>query len=318
MGNYYGAGASGLTFHENTFRIVVKSGKGYFDSSRITQVDPPVPYISIKNKIYTSTYYAAPDTWVFGGPYDNTRLIRGSIPKTNLEYPMRASLPDPAYFCAYSLTKALSDSGIVASDSATTYRILKAKGKPINGTLTVFYSRQSPPLDTIIYYTDQHSINTYAENILKILAFEKTGVGSTYNGTQLVTQFWKSKGVDLTGFAMKDGSGLSPDDRVSPRQLAEIMRAYLKDSLFLVFYNALPIAGRSGTIESIFKGTVAENNLHAKSGYMKGLRSYTGYVYNKKNKLLTFGIIVNNHTASADGMRSLLEKIMVKIAETEW
>ncbi|MGD0709925.1 MAG: D-alanyl-D-alanine carboxypeptidase/D-alanyl-D-alanine-endopeptidase [Bacteroidales bacterium] len=318
LGNYYGAGASGLTFHENVFRIVVKSGKGYLDSARVVQIDPPIPYITIKNKIYTSTYYAAEDTWVYGGPYDNTRVITGSIPKTKLEYSMRASLPDASYFCAYYLTKTLSDSGIAVSDSATTYRILKSKGKTINGTLTVFYSRQSPPLDTIIYYTDQHSINTYAEDILKILAYEKTGVGSTSNGVQLVKQFWKDKGVDLTGFVMKDGSGLSPDDKVSPRQLAEIMRAYLKDSMFPVFYNALPVAGRSGTIEKIFKGTIAENNLHAKSGYMIGLRSYTGYVYNKKNKLLTFGIIVNSHTASADEMRSMLEKIMVRIAETEW
>jgi D-alanyl-D-alanine carboxypeptidase/D-alanyl-D-alanine-endopeptidase (penicillin-binding protein 4) len=195
---------------------------------------------------------------------------------------------------------------------------LKAKGETINGTITVFYSRQSPPLDTIIYYTDKQSINTYAEDILKILAYEKTGVGSTVNGVQLVKQFWKDIGVDLTGFVMKDGSGLSPDDKVSPRQLAEIMRAYLKDTMFPVFYYALPVAGRSGTIEKIFKGTIAENNLHAKSGYMIGLRSYTGYVYNKKNKMLTFGIIVNNHTASADEMRTMLEKIMVKIAETEW
>jgi len=318
LGNYYGAGASGLTFHENAFRIVVKSGKGYLDSSRIVQIDPPIPYISIKNKVYTSTYYAEPDMWVFGVPYDNSRLIRGSIPFNKIEYDMRASLPDPSYFCAYSLTKTLTDKGILVCDSATTYRVLKAKGETISGTITVFYSRQSPPLDTIIYYTDQHSINTYAEDILKILAYEKTGVGSNVNGVQLVRQFWKDKGVDLNGFVMKDGSGLSPDDKVSPRQLAEIMRAELKDTMFPVFYYALPVAGRSGTIEKIFKGTIAENNLHAKSGYMIGLRSYTGYVYNKKNKMLTFGIIVNNHTASADEMRTMLEKIMVKIAETEW
>ena len=318
LGNYYGAGASGLTYHENAFRIVVKGGKKYLDSSKIVQIDPPIPYIKIINKIVTSTYYAEPDTWVFGVPYDNSRLIRGSVPKNNIEYDMRASLPDPSYYCAYTLTKALSDSGITVSDSATTCRMMKAKGQTISGTLNVFYFRLSPPLDTIIYYTDQHSINSYAEDILKILAYEKTGIGSTTNGVQLVRQFWKDKGVDLNGFVMKDGSGLSPDDKVSPRQLAEIMRAELKDTMFPVFYYALPVAGRSGTIEKIFKGTIAENNLHAKSGYMIGLRSYTGYVYNKKNKMLTFGIIVNNHTASADEMRTMLEKIMVKIAETEW
>jgi len=51
---------------------------------------------------------------------------------------------------------------------------------------------------------------------------------------------------------------------------------------------------------------------------MIGLRSYTGYVHNKKGRLLTFGIIVNDHTATAGKMKSMLEKIMVLIAETEW
>ena len=59
-----------------------------------------------------------------------------------------------------------------------------------------------------------------------------------HNGIRFVTQFWKDKGVNLKGFIMKDGSGLSPDDKVSPRQLAEIMRAYLPDSMFPMFYNA--------------------------------------------------------------------------------
>jgi len=318
LGNYYGAGASGLTFHENSFRIIVKPGKRYKDTARITQIDPPIPYITIKNKVVNGTPYTADDLWVFGGPYDNTRLVKGVVPRNNNEFPMRASLPDPSYFCAYSLFKALCDSGIMVTDSATTYKTLKDKGKLKSRTLRVISYLKSPPLDTIMYYTNQRSINTYAEDILKILAYEKTGTGSTYNGTRLVTQFWKSKGVNLNGFVMKDGSGLSPEDRVSPRQLAEIMRAYISDPMFPVFYQTLPIAGVSGTISSIFKGTIAENNLRAKSGYMMGLRTYTGYVYNSKNKMLTFGIMVNNHSATPTQMKSMLEKIMVLIAETEW
>ncbi len=318
LGNYYGAGSSGLTFHENTFRIILKPGKKYKDSARVVEIDPPAPYINIINKVRTGGIYTPDDLWVFGGPYNNTRTVKGIVPRNKKEFPLRSSIPDPSFFCAYSLFKALSDSGIVVKDSATTIKTLKEKGKLKTRTLTVFFSMKSQPLDTIIYYTNQKSLNTWAEDILKILAFEKTGTGSAYNGIQLIKQFWKSKGVNLEGFVMKDGSGLSPDDRVSPRQLAEFMRAYISDTMFPVFYHTLPIAGVSGTISNIFKGTIAENNLRAKSGYMKGIRSYTGYVYNKKNKFLTFGIIVNKHTASAEKMRSMLEKIMILIAETEW
>jgi D-alanyl-D-alanine carboxypeptidase/D-alanyl-D-alanine-endopeptidase (penicillin-binding protein 4) len=318
LGNYYGAGASGLTFHENSFRIIVKPGKRFRDSAKIAEIDPPIPYIKINNKVLTGTPYAAEDLWVYGGSFDNTREIKGIIPRKNLRFPMRASLPDPAYFCSYSLFKTLTDSGIVVTDSATTNKILKEQGKLKPKSPTVIYAQESPPLDTIIYHTNQRSINTYAEDIIKMLAYEKTGNGSTVIGTQLVRHFWESKGVDLKGFIMKDGSGLSPEDKVSPRQLAEILRVYISDTMFPVFYHTLPIAGVSGTIKSIFKGTIAENNLRAKSGYMMGIRSYAGYVYNKKGKLLTFGIIVNNHTATPTAMRLMLEKIMILIAETEW
>lgn len=318
MGLYYGAGASGLNFHENSFCIILKSGKYYRDSARVAELDPPIPYVKIKNKVSTGTVYTAEDTWIFGKPYENIRTVKGWIPYSKEKYPQRASLPDPSFFCAYSLFKILKDSGIVVSDSCTTLKILKETGKlKKSRSLTVFYSIKSFPLDTIVYYTNQYSLNSWAETILKILAYEKTGTGSTYNGTQLVTNFWKSKGVDLKGFVMKDGSGLSQSNVVSPRHLASIMRAFMDDSLYEVFYNTLPLAGRSGTISKIFKGTVAENNLRAKSGYMRGMRSYTGYVKNKNNRVLTFGIIVNGHSFTPDKMRTMLEKIMVLIAETD-
>ncbi|NTW32327.1 MAG: D-alanyl-D-alanine carboxypeptidase/D-alanyl-D-alanine-endopeptidase [Bacteroidetes bacterium] len=318
LGNYYGAGSSGLNFHENTFRIILKSGNKYKAAAKIKELDPPIPYINIINKVITGGAYSPQELWVYGEPYINYRTVKGIVPRNKNQFSLRASIPDPSFFCAYSLYKALIDSGIVVSDSVTTQKMLNEKKIEKSNIFTTFYTQLSPPLDTIMYYTNQKSINTYAEAILRILAFEKTGIGSTFNGTQIVTQLWKSKGVDLTGFIMKDGSGLSPANRVSPRQLAEITRCYLSDTLFPVFYNTLPIAGVSGTISSIFKGTYAENNLRAKSGYMAGLRAYTGYVYNKKNKLLTFGIIVNNHSTTPDKMKSMLEKIMVLISETEW
>lgn len=318
IGFYYGAGASGLSFHENNFCISITCGKKYRDSARIAEVNPPLPYIKIENKAWTGSPHYKGNLWAYGKPYDNKRTITGIVPRNYKEFMMRLSIPDPAAFCAYSLYKALMDTGIMVTDSATTYKDLVTAKKNTSKQRTLIYTHTSPSLDTLVYYTNHKSINSYAENILKMLAYEKTGKGSTIIGTELVKEYWKKKGVDLNGFVMKDGSGLSTENKVSPRQLAEMMRANISDSIFSVFYHSLPSAGVSGTISTMLKGTVAENNLRAKSGYMQKIRSYTGYVYNKQNKLLTFGIIVNNHTASAYNMRTMLEKIMVLIAETEW
>ena len=179
LGMYYGAGASGLTFHENAFMINFKPGKKYNDSASVVILDPPIPYITIYNNVSTGWTYTPEDLWVGGAPYNNYRIIKGVVPKDTNQYRVRASLPDPAFYCAYTLYKALSVAGIKVTDSCIALKDMKDKERLKTRALTFFYSFESPPLDTLIYYTNQSSINTYAEDILKILAFEKTGIGST-------------------------------------------------------------------------------------------------------------------------------------------
>jgi len=62
-------------------------------------------------------------------------------------------------------------------------------------------------------------------------------------------------------------------------------------------------------------GTYAENNLRAKSGYMKNIRAYAGYVTNRNEEQLAFAIIINNYNCSAFQMKKKLEKLMILIAE---
>jgi len=52
LGNYYGAGASGLSFHENAFLITLKPGAKFMDTAKISDVDPPIPYIKNKKPRY--------------------------------------------------------------------------------------------------------------------------------------------------------------------------------------------------------------------------------------------------------------------------
>jgi serine-type D-Ala-D-Ala carboxypeptidase/endopeptidase (penicillin-binding protein 4) len=316
LGRYYGAGACGLNFHENYFQVFFKAGAKYGDFVKILDTVPFFDRIKIINNIRTGGTATPYKVFAYGSPYDNERLLKGVTPRNKDEQFERTSIPDPAYFCSCSFSKNLCDNGITVRDTATSVRQLIILKKPVNNIRITFYIQESPKLDSIVKLTNLGSVNTYAEAIVKMSGFKAKNSGSFYAGTQAVTEFWKSKGVDLKGFVMKDGSGLSTLDRVSTRQLASIMRAYITDSMYPYFIKSLPVAGKTGSISNIFKNTVAENNLIAKSGYMRQLRSYTGYVTNKSGKLLTFAIIVNNHLDSAATMKAKLEKIMVLIAET--
>jgi D-alanyl-D-alanine carboxypeptidase/D-alanyl-D-alanine-endopeptidase (penicillin-binding protein 4) len=81
------------------------------------------------------------------------------------------------------------------------------------------------------------------------------------------------------------------------------------------FRKTLSIAGKSGTLSSIGRGTRAANNLIGKSGSMTRVRSYAGYVKTASGRQLAFAIIVNNYTCNGYQMKLRLQKLMVKMAD---
>jgi D-alanyl-D-alanine carboxypeptidase/D-alanyl-D-alanine-endopeptidase (penicillin-binding protein 4) len=180
------------------------------------------------------------------------------------------------------------------------------------------YTQTSHTLDKIICQTNIQSNNLFAETILKTIAYKKTKLGSDQTGIDIVQNYWKQKGVDLKGSYMADGCGLSRFNIITTKQLSEILRTVTLDSVvYKKFYESLPVAGKSGSLGKLCKGTLAENNIHAKSGYMTRVRSYAGYATSKKGNLLTFAIIINNYDCSPQQMKDKLEELMIAIAEVE-
>ena len=148
--------------------------------------------------------------------------------------------------------------------------------------------------------------------------YVKQNDGSTAGGIRTVKDFWKSKGINLDGMQLFDGSGLSAADKITTTQLVQMLEYIQKDnSIKAPFYNSLPVAGFSGSIKDFFKGTAAENNLRAKSGYMNSVRAYAGYVKNMKGENLAFALIINNYGDTPLKLKAKIEKVLVAIAETE-
>jgi len=118
----------------------------------------------------------------------------------------------------------------------------------------------------IVTVTNLKSINLFAEAMVKIIGLIKTGEGSAEAGIRQITAYWSGKGIDMDGFAMKDGSGLSRKNKVTTLQLTEMLRAATKTPAYQTFYASLPVAGKSGTLAGLLKGTFADGNLRAKQG----------------------------------------------------
>ncbi|MGQ0828749.1 MAG: D-alanyl-D-alanine carboxypeptidase/D-alanyl-D-alanine endopeptidase [Bacteroidota bacterium] len=314
MGNYFGAGASGLSYHDNKYTLYLKSGEVKSQTS-INKIQPEIEGLQMVNAVTAGGN--DDNAFIFGSPYSNYRMAQGTIPANKNNYEVEGSIPDPPLFCAQSLEQALKNLSITVSEKASTTRLLKENNKYQATNRKILHKHYSPTLDKIVYWTNLKSNNLYAEHLLKYIAYKKTGIGKESEGTDIITAFWKNKGVDISGFFMNDACVLSRANAITTKTETQIFRLMVKDKNFKAFYDSFPIAGKSGSLGNLCEGTCAENNLRAKSGYITRARGYAGYVKNKKGEQLCFSILANNYECSPTEMKKKLERILIAIAEME-
>ena len=163
--------------------------------------------------------------------------------------------------------------------------------------------------------TNLNSVNWRANRMLQKIGEYKYKKRDFFYGSKAVMEFWQSKGIDMQGLYICDGSGKSRNNIISPKQLADILFKITTSTIFPIFYNSLPLAGISGTMHKWLKGTIGEGRLRAKTGSLAGVRSYTGYVRSLHGKNLIFAIIVNNYTCPTKNLKQRLEKTMLKMVE---
>src|SRR5262249_32930382 len=113
---------------------------------------------------------------------------------------------------------------------------------------------------------------------------------------------------------IRDGSGLSRYDYVSPRTVVRILDAMRRSPNFRTYYDAMPIAGVDGTIRNRMKGTAAEGNVHAKTGSVALSRSLSGYATSANGRLLIFSLLSNNWTVPVREVERVQDVISARLA----
>lgn len=172
----------------------------------------------------------------------------------------------------------------------------------------------SLPMRNIIPALMKPSQNQIAEILLKTIGLERGGVGTADSARKIVGRQLLAWGVQDDGFIIRDGSGLSRHDLVTPETLVRVLDKIQQDTAFAVFYNALPIAGVDGTLADRMKGTPAEGNVHAKTGSISAARSLSGYVTTADGERLIFSILSNNWTTPSSAVTGVADQIVEALA----
>ena len=290
IGNYYGAGAYGLSISDNTLQIHFKtSGNGSLPV--ITNIFPEGSGIEFTN--YLTASGTEDNGYFFSAPFSNKGWITGTIPENKEDFILKGSIPDPPLFLAKTLSEKLAAAGVKVNGKPATTRIMP-EDKP--GNFTLVSETISPPLSAIIEVLNHKSVNLYAEHLIKELGKIFKNSGTTAAGVEVVKEFLDSTGIKTDGMFIEDGSGLSPGDAVNSAAMVKLLLYMKRNGKFFDDYlRSLPEAGKEGTLKNYFKDQVFESRLKVKSGSMTRVRSYAGYFTTLAGKEMIFCIIVNNY-----------------------
>jgi len=304
-GNYYGAGAYGLSIFDNSYQIHLSISP---DSSQlyITGITPAECRFEFANWLVAAG--TADKGYVFAAPYSTNGWLAGTLPSNLKDFVLKASIADPPSIMARLIDQKLSDSGIRVVTHPTTTRLMQ---RPVKEEVTKIDEISSPPLYKIIEVLNHESVNLYAEHLVKEIGKVYRNSGSTEKGVQCINEFLTLSGVGTDGLFIEDGSGLSPLNAVSSAGIVSLLYFMkTRGKHFSEFYSSLPDAGKEGTLKNHFNDPVFESRLKAKSGSMTRVRSYAGYFRAFSGKDLIFCIIVNNYSGPYQEIIYRIEEIL--------
>lgn len=292
IGNYYGAGTSGLCWRENQFDIKLRTG-AVGNPIGVSYTVPNVSYLTFKSELVNGPAGSGDNAYAFLPVGSKVMYLRGSYAIDKDKKSISAATPDAAYDAALRLSDTLKELGIAVGFDPESVATLTAKGLKAPLITKNLAAIPSPPLSRIIYWLNQKSINLYAEQLLKTIAWKQGRKPTTANGVEEVQKFWQARGIDANSINTYDGSGLSPGDRVSTNTMARILQSAKKESWFPDFYESLPVY----------------NNMKMKSGTINSVLCYAGY-QNHNGRELCFAIMVNNFSGSSRGIKEKMFRVL--------
>ena len=309
----YSAGVDGLYFNEGFTEVVVYGGAKTGDAAHAA-TRPATTYPALIIQARTTDRIApgasAADSLASRAitvAQDSSRrgvLVSGTIAAGDSAV-VEITFRDQRAAYLAALREALTSRDIgVDGDAISTASV------PAESLFTV----RSPTLREVLPFFEKPSQNQIGEILFKTLALEKTGVGRADSASRVVSRQLIAWGADSDGFAVRDGSGLSRHDYVSPRTLVRVLDAMSKSPDFRLFYDALPIAGVDGTIRNRMKGTSAQGNVRAKTGTLDKARSLSGYVTTADGHVLLFSALCNNYIVPARRVDMVTDALATRLA----
>ena len=210
------------------------------------------------------------------------------------------AVPDPGLHAATTLRDALSQAGIEIAG------IPRVNTEPRTWSERVA-TIPSPFIGQLLGTVLKNSHNLYAEMLLK-----RTTNG-TYDGAFATERaFLTSLNIDGDSFRFVDGSGLAPDDLVTPEATIRILRWMNHPSRRAYWWSTLAQPNNDGTLRRRLASL--EQRFRGKTGTINGVAALSGILHMPDGHFRYFAVVVNHHGGDGDGAVRFIDEVGERIA----
>jgi D-alanyl-D-alanine carboxypeptidase/D-alanyl-D-alanine-endopeptidase (penicillin-binding protein 4) len=258
---------------------------------------PALAEFTLVNRASTGATWREHNAGVVRSAEDHRLTVVGSVYRPADPVETWVAVKDPVEYFGLGLRAALAEEGV---EVAGALRPVERLPGLIWETVAVHRS----DLLTAVEVTNKRSQNFYAESLLKVLGATECGRGSWEGGIEAVADFLVGLGIPRGSYAMADGSGLSRNNRFTPRQLTRLLREMYFHPWGREFMRSLPYSGET---DLSWKNRLADppyaGNVFAKTGTISGVSTLSGYAKARSGKLYAFSILCNDVRSTGEARR---------------
>ncbi|HEX2202022.1 MAG TPA: D-alanyl-D-alanine carboxypeptidase/D-alanyl-D-alanine-endopeptidase [Longimicrobium sp.] len=306
---WYAAPVSALGFNDNSIDFRIQPGTAVGRPARITWA-PESEYVRLVNATTTARRGAANTLDLERLPDGRIRaygqIALGAITSTEF-----FAVDHPARWTGTVFRETLERKGIAVGRREV--RVVSDPAASVAERAPVLASHRSDPLERVIGPILKNSQNWFAEQLAKTLGKEVRGEGSWAAGLDVQRRFLVDVvGVDSADFVLRDASGLSADNRITPRALVALLRHVERTPGQAIVRRQLPVSGGEGSLEARFADL--PGRVHAKTGYIGGVDSLSGFVRLRDGRWAVFAVIANQEGGSSGRMKDGIDQVVRAIA----
>jgi D-alanyl-D-alanine carboxypeptidase/D-alanyl-D-alanine-endopeptidase (penicillin-binding protein 4) len=160
-------------------------------------------------------------------------------------------------------------------------------------------SFDSPPLAEVVRDINKHSNNVMARNLLLTLGARDQAPGTLAGARAAIREWLKGKGLAFNELVIENGAGLSRQERISARHLADLLLAAHASPVMPELMASLPLNGLDGTMKKRLMENGNAGRMRIKTGLLDEVKTLAGYVLDKKGRQMVVVCLINHPRAGA-------------------